>query len=794
MGKWPTANSGPVNGGRGIKWSQIDYALQGGWSGMTGGSSLAKLLAARRGKRNPKELPRLAIKQILAWCDAHYKRAGSWPTKKSGLVLVASGERWSAIDAALKDGGRGLPGGSTLVKLLARHRGRRDRNNLPRITVKQILAWADAHHRRTGNWPMVGSGRVGGRPDETWSYINSALHKGSRGLRGRSSLPMLLAKYHHKRHKHRGPHLIEHKILAWADAHRRRTGDWPTRYSGRVMDDHHESWGAINDGLQSGYRGLPGGSSLAKLLAKCRGRRHVRYQPRLTEKQILAWADAHHQRAGRWPMSSVGQVHGVPDEKWSAIAAALQYGRRGLRGGTTLERFLAKHRGRPYQRKGPHLTENQIVKWIKVHRALTGHWPTPKSGPVLGAAEAEGETWSAIDNALRVGLRSLRGETSLLRLLAEQCGVRRPRYQPQLTVKQILRWADTHKTRNGDWPLARSGRVYGASDENWGFIDNALRYGRRSLPGNTSLPELLAKHRGRRHKHQAPHRTVKTILAWADAYYDRTGKWPSTKSGPVAEDPEETWSGIDAALNRGQRGLRGRTTLPLLFVKYRGKRDRLNPPRLTAKQILAWADAFYKRSGDWPSRHSGRLEEDPQETWSAINAALANGTRGLRGRSSLVKLLSKHRKALYRRKGLPLKRSQILDWAAAHHELTGKLPTKKSGPVRDIPGETWAAIDASLRVGSRTLPGRSSLAELLNRHYTPAYQGVGQRLTTEKILKWADDFRRRLGRWPTKKSAYVDPSRGQKWGTIDLALREGHRGLAAGSSLHKLLRENRSNP
>ncbi len=73
--------------------------------------------------------PKMTIKQILAWADAHHRRTGRWPTYKSGLIVGASGpvrgadtESWSALNAALVFGCRGLPGGDSLVGLLARRR------------------------------------------------------------------------------------------------------------------------------------------------------------------------------------------------------------------------------------------------------------------------------------------------------------------------------------------------------------------------------------------------------------------------------------------------------------------------------------------------------------------------------------------------------------------------------------------------------------------------------------------------------------------------------------------------
>jgi hypothetical protein len=80
-------------------------------------SSLAKLLAEHRSVRNIHDLPSLTIEQILAWADEHKTTTGVWPGKESGAVTGAN-ETWAGINAALSRGNRGLPGGSSLAKLL----------------------------------------------------------------------------------------------------------------------------------------------------------------------------------------------------------------------------------------------------------------------------------------------------------------------------------------------------------------------------------------------------------------------------------------------------------------------------------------------------------------------------------------------------------------------------------------------------------------------------------------------------------------------------------------------------
>ena len=67
--------------------------------------------------------------------------------------------------------------------------------------------------------------------------------------------------------------LMEEQILAWADAHHGRTGRWPNTRSGSVAGAPGQTWNAVNTALYAGYRGLPGGDSLAKLLGRHRRRK-----------------------------------------------------------------------------------------------------------------------------------------------------------------------------------------------------------------------------------------------------------------------------------------------------------------------------------------------------------------------------------------------------------------------------------------------------------------------------------------------------------------------------------------
>jgi hypothetical protein len=231
-----------------------------------------------------------------------------------------------------------------------------------------------------------------------------------------------------------------------------------------------------------------------------------------------------------------------------------------------LAQFLAEHRGKRLHVDLPRLTYRQIVAWAEAHRQRTGDWPNVNSGALPEAPE---EDWANIDNALRVGLRGLPGGSSLARLLARKRGARNPMRLPPLFLTEILGWADAYYQEHGEWPTYKSGPIPQAPGETWTSVDYALRQGTRWLSGGSSLAKLLAEHRGRPHPSQRPPLRLEVIYAWAVAYRQQKGKWPSKSSGRIAEAPEETWLGVDSAVRTGTRGLSGGSSLAQFLDSYR---------------------------------------------------------------------------------------------------------------------------------------------------------------------------------------------------------------------------------
>src|SRR5262249_4038743 len=118
---------------------------------------------------------------------------------------------------------------------------------------------------------------------------------------------------------HRKRPLTISEILDWATRWKETTGRWPTRNSGAIPGSHGETWSAVDSALRAGLRDLPAGGSIARLIAEKYGARNVRNLPPLTEPCILAWADSHYRRTGKWPYTDSGMIPDSGGEKWLLI-------------------------------------------------------------------------------------------------------------------------------------------------------------------------------------------------------------------------------------------------------------------------------------------------------------------------------------------------------------------------------------------------------------------------------------------------------------------------------------------
>jgi hypothetical protein len=120
-GVWPDYNSGSIPGSD-ETWLKIHGALNSGCRGFPGRSSLKKFLISRGAHPTRRsKIPRLSNQLILDLADAYFEKHGDWPYPDSGRVPGIQRLTWKKINSSLRQGSRGLSGGSSLCQLLREH-------------------------------------------------------------------------------------------------------------------------------------------------------------------------------------------------------------------------------------------------------------------------------------------------------------------------------------------------------------------------------------------------------------------------------------------------------------------------------------------------------------------------------------------------------------------------------------------------------------------------------------------------------------------------------------------------
>ena len=332
---------------------------------------------------------------IAQWLFDHHKKTGKWANGRTPGGPVPR-ETWKNLDQALRNGHRGLPDKSSLTIL------KEQRDFGVRLLNEDMIAqWLLDHHKKTGKWAnqLTPGGPI---PGETWKNLDPVLRNGHRGLPGKSSLTIL------KEQRGFGA-LNEDMIAQWLLDHHKKMGGWVNSNTpgGPIPG---ETWKSLDNVLRKGLRGLPSGSSLAKL-KKQRGLG----KRLLNEDMIAQWLLDHYKKTGKWA-NQLTPGGPVPRETWKNLDQALRKGLRGLPSGSSLA--ILKEQGGFGGR--PLLNEDMIAQWLLDHHKKTGKWAnqhTPGS-PVPG------ETWRGLDQALRRGHRGLPLSGSSLAKLKKERGFR----------------------------------------------------------------------------------------------------------------------------------------------------------------------------------------------------------------------------------------------------------------------------------------------------------------------------------------------------------------------------------
>jgi phospholipid N-methyltransferase len=389
----------------------IDQALSRGRRGLPGNSSIAKLnseISEEQGLDyiNLREQEDLDLEKIKKSLLAHHKATGKWlsahtskgPDDKNGSYILEYGPyagqlKTINLEACLRLGLRGLPGGSSISKLNMEiskeydldYINLREQENLDLEKIKESLL---AHRKATGKWLSAGAKTLNGTRGSyilehgpyagqlTAQIIDHALSRGHRGLSRGSSIAQLneeISKEYRLDYKN---HLAQEnldleKIKESLLAHRKATGKWlsngakgPDNKIGSYVLEHGPYAGQltvriIEHALSRGQRGLPGGSSIAQLNAGISEKQgldyiNVRNQENLDLKKIKESLLAHWQKTGKWLSNSTKAMGGNPGSyvlehgpyagkiNINALNMALSRGGRGLPSGSSIAQLNAE--------------------------------------------------------------------------------------------------------------------------------------------------------------------------------------------------------------------------------------------------------------------------------------------------------------------------------------------------------------------------------------------------------------------------------------------------------------------
>lgn len=196
---------------------------------------------------------------------------------------------------------------------------------------------------------------------------------------------------------------------------------------------------------------------------------------------------------------------------------------------------------------------------------------------------------------------------------------------------------------------------------------------------------------------------------------------------------------------------------------------------LSEDLIEAWMISHYKKYGVWPWGGTQELAPDGS-TWMAINKCCESCCRGIENKTSL--------RGIRMKKGLGVfsqinSASEVVNLAKLHFEKFGEWPTYKTREKSEI-GISWKSIQRQC-----IDCGFGTLAKILHDKKLKRSRFHLQCLSEQMIVSWMVDYKLKTGKYPNCNSAELTPDKGT-WNGVDIALMQGFRGLAGGSSLAEL--------
>ena len=444
------------------------------------------------------------------------------------------------------------------------------------LGVSEIADCISVYQEKNGTYPNRNSGQIEGHGSLTWSQVDAAMKKGSRGLPRMGSLQKYISEQYNVRHPKHLPPLPEESILALAVSHFDSFGQWPTARSKTQVPGQMDTWQAIASALNVGARGLPGGDSLGALLRRngCQGVRTVGRV--LSIEDIVFLAREHYGRTGNWPAKKMtGPINGEVGLNWRNIDKALRDRRQRIKG---IEVFAAKARSLTKGQMSlaallfifcaveshihKHILEPEVIMAAADQfRRINGRWPSQSDKSLIQGLGSTILSWNGLAQRLRHGYCEFPGGSSL-RELFQQYRPDDPFLNgiPTVTYGALLKLIRAHKKCVGSYPQRNSGIVNGFQVLTWETIDDRLRAGSYPLPKGGSLARLLEKEFGsaappNRGNRESMRLSVPQVADCLRDFVNQNGRFPNRHDGAVGRDKWLSWGKVISSMNSGTRGL-----------------------------------------------------------------------------------------------------------------------------------------------------------------------------------------------------------------------------------------------
>lgn len=372
-GAYPNVNSiGEVDiPGLGKKrWKDVDRYLMNGMHGLPKRrprDSLLDFLSRHRAADQLKPAQaKLTIKRIIGFALAHLETHGELPHALSGKVVGTHSETWMDIESALRNGGRGFAGGSSLQALLAEYmpvavpehsqsvdsveeyaetsfsadltvpviaETAQSESVVPakknsaksKLNLDRVLAWLDKHKASEGYYPLSSDDKIPGGYGRTWADLERSLLAGDAGTEAQLELADFVRKFRPRK--------------AAASMASQGIGIRPNE----TLQSHTEE---IEH--SSTERVLPTAQSLAfsrpSFAGKASGS-HPTRQESITLSNVLQWIDNYHEAHGEFPRVASGKIEETSGISWKSVAKALEEGRNDLPQCDSLSKFIYQQYG-----------------------------------------------------------------------------------------------------------------------------------------------------------------------------------------------------------------------------------------------------------------------------------------------------------------------------------------------------------------------------------------------------------------------------------------------------------------